>query len=203
MVSSAAESNTNPATCAHPTGAQAIARHPKLRALITYLESLTGRADLASLERHLHHAAITREDLGDACVFGTGGYRRNVISRSAQYELLALCWRSGHCTPIHDHKGSSCAFRVVHGLGTEIRFMRTPSGLICPCATMQMPEGYVCAAEDADIHQVVNMQAPGQDLVTLHIYSTPIAKMNTYCFMVSKGAECQAGPSVYDDTQMC
>jgi cysteine dioxygenase len=66
-----------------------------------------------------------------------------------------------------------------------------------------MPEGYVCAAEDADIHQVVNMQAPGQDLITLHIYSTPIVKMNTYCFMVSKGADCPAGPQVYDDTQMC
>jgi cysteine dioxygenase len=199
-----AATNSDPSSCpSYPTGAEALQRFPKLRGLITYLESLTGRADLSSLERHLRNSSVTRADLGDICVFGTGGYRRNVIARSPHYELLALCWRSGHCTPIHDHRGSSCAFRVVHGLGTEIRFVHTPSGLICPCATTPMPEGYVCAAEDADIHQVVNMQAPGQDLITLHIYSTPIVKMNTYCFMVSKGADCPAGPQVYDDTQMC
>jgi cysteine dioxygenase len=48
----------------------------------------------------------------------------------------------------------------------------------------------VCAAEDSDIHQVANMQAPGLDLVTLHIYSPPITKMKTYKFAVSDGAEC-------------
>ena len=41
----------------------------------------------------------------------------------------------------------------------------------------------------ADIHQVANMQAPGRDVVTLHIYSPPIVKMNTYCFATSEGAE--------------
>ncbi|QYO64773.1 cysteine dioxygenase family protein [Leptolyngbya sp. 7M] len=105
------------------------------------------------------------------------------------YELLALCWRSGHCTPIHDHRGVSCAFRVIHGTGTEIRFQMTPSGMVCPVQTNAMAPGYVCAAEDDDIHQVANMQAPGEDLVTLHIYSPPISKMHTYTFCVSDGAD--------------
>jgi cysteine dioxygenase len=120
---------------------------------------------------------------------GTKGYRRNIISRGSSYELLALTWRSGHCTPIHDHKGSSCAFRVIDGTGTEIRFQKTPSGQICPVGATPMPPGYVCAAEDSDIHQVANMQAPGKDLVTLHIYSPPIQKMNTYDFASSTGPE--------------
>jgi hypothetical protein len=34
------------------------------------------------------------------------------------------------------------------------------------------------------------MQAPGLDLVTLHIYSPPIRKMSTYEFKTSAGAEC-------------
>lgn len=162
---------------------------PTLQPLVSYLESLSARADLAVLSRLLAETPVTRAELQPVCVFGNRGYRRNTIARSDWFELLALCWRSGHCTPIHDHKGSSCAFRVVEGAGTEIRFRPTPSGLICPTESHPMPPGYICAAEDNDIHQVANMQAPGLDLITLHIYSPPIKKMHTYTFATSEGAE--------------
>lgn len=157
-------------------------RFPKLAALIHYLDSLTGRADLVRLTALLEDLKVSREDIAPACVFGARGYKRNTISRTEHYELLALCWHSGDCTPIHDHRGVSCAFRVVEGQGTEIRFKTTPSGMVCPTAAIPMDAGYVCAADDADIHQVANMQAPERDLVTLHIYSPPISKMNTYRF---------------------
>lgn len=155
---------------------------PRLAELIEYLDSLDGRANLGKLSRLLGGLKISRKDVASACVFGEKGYRRNRISASEHYELLALCWRSGDRTPIHDHQGVSCAFRVVEGTGTEIRFAPTPSGLVCPTQAVLMKPGYVCAAEDADIHQVANMQAPGSDLITLHIYSPPIRKMNTYEF---------------------
>ena len=155
---------------------------PVLQELVRYLEDLRGRAELGALRQLLSSAPVTRDDVEAFCRFGTRGYLRNIIRRSEHFELLALCWRSGHCTPIHDHRGSSCAFRVVQGQGTEIRFKNTLSGLIVPVETNRMDPGYVCAAEDDDIHQVANMQAKDQDLVTLHIYSPPIRKMNTYTF---------------------
>jgi cysteine dioxygenase len=176
-------------TTAEQTLPHPAARFPALSPLIEYLDSLSERADLAKLADLLSRASVARAEIEPVCIFGTQGYRRNIISSSPWYELLALCWRSGHCTPIHDHRGSSCAFRVVEGLGTEIRFTATPSGLVCPVATNRMPAGYVCAAEDEDIHQVANMQAPGQDLITLHIYSPPIQKMHTWKFATSDGAE--------------
>ncbi|MFM9997117.1 MAG: cysteine dioxygenase [Phycisphaerales bacterium] len=163
---------------------------PKLAELIGYLDSLTGRANLDVLSRLLAKLAVTRTDVEPACRFGVKGYKRNTVSASAHYELLAICWRSGHCTPIHDHRGVSCAFKIVEGVGTEIRFTLTESGLICPSVVNAMPPGYICAADDADIHQVANMQAPGRDLVTLHIYSPPITKMHTYEFKTSAGADC-------------
>jgi cysteine dioxygenase len=163
---------------------------PKLAPVIAYLESLNTRADLGALSDLLSKLQIARQDILPVCQFGVGGYKRNTIAESAWFELLALCWRSGHCTPIHDHSGVSCAFKVIEGTGTEIRFMPTPSGLICPTATTLMAPGYICAAEDADIHQVANMQPPGADLITLHCYSPPIAKMHTYKFATSDGAEC-------------
>jgi len=173
----------------HTSPAKARVRFPKLAELIDYLGSLERRADLAVLSHLLRKLDVTRADVASACAFGVNGYRRNVLAASAHFELLALTWRSGHCTPIHDHEGVSCAFKIVEGVGTEIRFTKTPSGLICPVGSCPMPQGYICAAEENDIHQVANMQAPGQDLITLHIYSPRIAKMNVYTFACSEGAE--------------
>ncbi len=170
------------ATAPFPTGREAAARYPKLAEIINYLESLTGRGDLRMQEQLLGALAISRADIEECCSFGQRSYRRNTIARGEHYELLALCWRSGHCTPIHDHKGVSCAFKVIHGAGTEIRFQLSPSGCVCPVSTIPMAPGYICSADDDDIHQVANMQAPGMDLVTLHIYSPPIQRMNIYRF---------------------
>src|SRR4029077_10120224 len=138
-------------------------------------DSLRGRADLRVLERLLKDLRITRADIGPALTFGQRGHTRKTISRADHLDLLALCWRTGHCTPIHDHKGVSCAFKVIHGTGTEIRFNNMPSGQICPSATTEMHPGYICSANDEDIHQVANFQPPGQDLITLHIYSPAIS----------------------------
>ena len=188
MPASTASATTTDRCCP----AAAAGAFPKLARLITYLGSLDGRADLQVLTGLLNEVRITRADILPACIFGTGGYRRNTIAESKWFELLALCWRSGHCTPIHDHAGVSCAFRVIEGTGTEIRFQTTPSGLVCPVATIPMPPGYVCAAADADIHQVANMQTPGADLITLHIYSPPIKSMNVYEFSAPVPENCNA-----------
>jgi cysteine dioxygenase len=157
-------------------------RYPLLDPIVTYLDRLSGRADLGKLTELLASVRLTRPDIAPSCIFGAKGYRRNTIKRTEWYELLAICWRSGDRTPIHDHRGVSCAFKVIEGTGTEIRFRNTPSGLICPCATIEMHPGYICAADDADIHEVANMQATGTDLITLHIYSPPITQMNVYDF---------------------
>ena len=162
----------------------------KLRPIVAYLDSLSARADLGVLSGMLEKLDLTIEDIRSNCIFGERGYKRNTIARSEWYELLALCWHSGDRTPIHDHQGVSCAFKVVHGTGTEVRFRPTPSGLICPTGSVEMSPGYICAANDADIHEVANFQAPGMDLVTLHIYSPPIRKMNVYEFASPMPAEC-------------
>ncbi|MFA6045843.1 MAG: cysteine dioxygenase family protein [Phycisphaerales bacterium] len=166
--------------------------YPKLGALMAYLDGLSRRADLDVLASLLSRLDVGRCDIAPACIFGQKGYRRNTIRATEWYELLALCWHSGDRTPIHDHRGVSCAFRVVEGTGTEIRFRNTASGLICPTVSVEMPPGYICAANDSDIHEVANMQAPGTDLITLHIYSPPIRQMTTYDFAAPVPEECRS-----------
>jgi cysteine dioxygenase len=172
-----------------PDAASAAHEFPKLAALLKYLGALDGRADLAVLARMLSELNLGVEDVKAACHFGSCSYKRNTVAASPHFELLVLCWRSGHCTPIHDHQGSSCAFRVLKGTATEIRFRHTPSGLACPVQTTRMEAGYVCSAEDDDIHQVANMEPAGEDVVTLHIYSPPPTRWRTFQGPVSDGPD--------------
>lgn len=149
-----------------------------LEPLLSYLEQLTAPATLDRLETLLRSTRMTRQDLGSFCNFGLRTYKRNIIARSRWFDLALLCWRPGQRSPIHDHRSSACAFRVIEGTGTETLFQLTGEGKeVRPIDSHEMPEGYICAAHDGDIHDVANRT--DADLITLHAYS-PRLKMTTY-----------------------
>jgi hypothetical protein len=51
-------------------------------------------------------------------------------------------------------------------------------GIVVADHSYQLPPGDICASEDADIHQVSNLQAANADLVTLHLSSPPLLRMD-------------------------
>ena len=112
--------------------------------------------------------------------FSTERYRRNLMHAGPAYHALVLCWRNGQGSPIHDHRGSSCAVRVIRGQATETVFDMTDEGRVFEFRTHQLPEGFMCATQDLDIHQISNRQPNGADLITLHLYSPPLLVMGQY-----------------------
>ena len=96
------------------------------------------------------------------------------------YQALILCWRKGQRSPIHDHTGSSCGVRVLEGTATETSFAQTPDGYVYATGSRELPPGAVCGSQDADIHQVSNLQPGDADLITLHVYSPPLLHMGMY-----------------------
>lgn len=152
----------------------------KLEPLFKYLDSLTAPADLPTLHHLLKNLEITRKDIEEACNFADDDYKRTVIKESRWYEVVCICWRSGQRTPIHDHKGASCAFRVIEGIATETLFEKSASGFVYPTASNHQPYGYIAASNEADIHQVSNTQPPGTDLINIHIYSPLLRDFNIY-----------------------
>lgn len=56
----------------------------------------------------------------------------------------------------------------------------TEEGIVFPTRTRQLPEGFICATEDLDMHRLSNLQPDGGDLITLHIYSPPLLVMGQY-----------------------
>ena len=151
-----------------------------LAPLRAYLDSLTARASVADLKTRLQSPAVTVDDVAEFAQFSEDRYLRTLVCQGDHYHLLVLCWRSGQRSPIHDHAGSTCGLRILRGTATETVFGKTPSGLIKPAHSKDYRHGDVSVSADNYIHQVSNLQAEGEDLVTLHIYSPPLLRMATY-----------------------
>jgi cysteine dioxygenase len=153
---------------------------PKLRSLLDELDRWIEPIDIQDLVRILRDSGLTLEDVRGFAHFSPVRYQRNLIHEGPAYHALALCWRSGQRSPIHDHCGSACGVRVLDGVMTETVFERTGEGHVYPTRSRELRAGQVCATYDADIHQVSNLQPRGADLVTLHVYSPPLLVMGTY-----------------------
>ncbi len=171
----------------------------KLVPLVERLEALTRRATIDELDRWLRGLNICLQDVAPFARFGEHTYHRNLVCSGPWFHLLVLCWRSGQRSPIHNHAGSTCGLRVLTGVGTETRFAFTASGLIRPTISQDIHDGDIVASQDADIHQISNLQAPGHDLVTLHIYSPPVLRMDSYS--LTDGAIREYRPVNYDFSQ--
>jgi cysteine dioxygenase len=151
-----------------------------LSELFDYLDGLDDRAPLEELTTQLRRTLVTCADVADSIRFSDRGYTRNLVRAGPWYNLLVLCWNNGQRSPIHDHKGSSCAVRVLRGTATETIFDYAPNGHIWATGSRQHLAGTVIGSQDTDLHQVSNLQPAGADLVTLHIYSPPLLWMGTY-----------------------
>lgn len=154
-----------------------------LQPLVSYLDRLTDRAPLAELNARLTDLRVNLDDLRECARFDDHHYCRNLIAGGTWYDLLVICWRSGQRSPIHDHAGSSCAFKVLTGVCSETVYEFAPCGQVVPIHTTRQPAGMIVATQDTDTHQVSNLQPAGQDLVTLHIYSPPLKSMHTFSIL--------------------
>jgi len=126
-------------------------------------------------------------------IFTPRKYARNLVARSAYAEILMLCWRAGQRTPIHDHGGSIGVILVCEGLLTETMFERMPQGHVRPYNTTRWGPGSVTGADVPDIHQLLNLQTGGRDMVTLHCYAPPLSVLNKYSPRSAKIARWREG----------
>jgi cysteine dioxygenase len=155
----------------------------KLQTWLAQLDAHHGRIPLTVLTRGIKQVQIDPETIQPFIQFSHERYRRNLMHAGPAYHALILCWRSGQRSPIHDHRGSACAVRIICGEATETIFEMTPGGHVVPVRTRKLKEGFTCATEDMDIHQLSNLQPAGQDLITLHLYSPPLLVMGQYSLL--------------------
>jgi cysteine dioxygenase len=152
----------------------------ELDAMFRHLDTLSDRPDLARLVEELSHFDIDLDCLSEHVHFAESGYKRNLVRANPNYHAWLLCWKNGQRSPIHDHSGSACVVRVLRGTLTETLFERAPNGHVKASFSRDFAQGSLIGSEDTDIHQVSNLQAEGADLVTLHVYSPPLHRMETF-----------------------
>jgi len=152
----------------------------KLEEWFAELDQHTGRIPLPVLIEGLKRLRLNSAEIRPFIQFSLERYRRNLMRAGPAYHALVLCWRSGQRSPIHDHRDSACGVRVISGEATETIFEMTEEGHVFPARTRKLTEGFICATEDLDIHQLSNLQPNQADLITLHVYSPPLLVMGQY-----------------------
>lgn len=164
-------------------------QHPALRRFTREMDAMTtdGMSSHQAAEEAagLLHALLQVPTFLDPRhrVSAADHYRQHLIHVGAggRYSLVALVWRPGQSTPIHDHR-CWCVVGVLTGQEHERRFqLRTDvdSKWLCPTEDVAYDPGTVCTLvpPDEDIHQVRN--ASTETTISLHVYGTDISVHGT------------------------
>jgi cysteine dioxygenase len=144
------------------------------------LDEHADEVPIEELTAMLERLEITAADVRGHVHFHPDHYCRNLLHCGAGYCALILCWKAGQASPIHDHRGSGCAVRVLEGKASEIKYERRPDGTLAEISRNEYPTGHVCGSWDADVHVMLNEQPEGQDLVTLHVYTPPLREIHMW-----------------------
>ena len=144
------------------------------------ITNLTSVPSLDEIKKWFSALLLRQRDYERYRIFTKRKYARNLIARSPSAELLMLCWHAGQRTPIHDHGGSVGVILLLEGLLTETMYERSPAGSVRPYNTYKWNPGAITGADVPDIHQLLNLQPEGRDMVTLHCYAPPLSVLNTF-----------------------
>jgi cysteine dioxygenase len=108
-------------------------------------------------------------------------YTRNLVRRSAAYELLVLCWGAGQESPIHNHMDQCCWMAVLEGPIEEVLFdlpSTAPAPLIERSAR-RFERGQAAYIDDGmGVHLVRGVA--GASGVSLHLYARPYGTCLVY-----------------------
>ncbi len=129
------------------------------------------------LRRHLPSPSVLSPELR---VGDPETYRSHLLHAEpdGSFSIVALTWRPGQVTPIHDHV-TWCVFGVIQGVEHEELFtLDEDGGRLVPAGTSANPAGEVSGfAPPGDIHRVRNV---GDDTaISIHIYGTDVSRIGS------------------------
>jgi len=131
----------------------------------------------AELERHLP----TPEQLTPEQRRGDPDrYRTHVlhVEDDGSFSIVALTWRPGQATAIHDHV-TWCVFGVIQGVEYEEQFVLDQSGkFLLEAGSSAAATGEVSGfAPPGDIHRVRNIG--DETAISIHIYGTDVSRIGS------------------------
>ena len=114
-------------------------------------------------------------------------YTRNLIHKTALYELIAICWEIGQGSSVHNHRGQNCWMAAPVGRllveNFHVGFQDLEAGKcqLLASDTVEMTAENPCAVDPREpVHRVVNPREANERAVTLHVYSRPFDSCVVY-----------------------
>jgi cysteine dioxygenase len=148
--------------------------------LVERLNAQSSPPSLENLNSWLTSVRVTSDDIKPYVGFKEGNYWRHRVCRNDAVEMLVLCWRPGHKTPIHDHNGSHGVVKIHAGLLRENIYKYDATKGLSDESDRECRAGEVTGAGVPDIHRLGNPENSGQDLITIHVYAPPLGVLKTY-----------------------
>lgn len=140
-----------------------------------------------AIERFLKQHPVQAESLAPYLLWDGQHYTRNLIDKTALYELVAICWEVGQASSIHNHHEQNCWMAVPIGrlLVQNYRALEEDlAGGRCLLERTDVVEmnatNPLAVNPQEPIHKVYNPREFAQRAVSLHIYSKPIDSCVVY-----------------------
>ncbi len=167
-----------------------IAAHTSLDHLIAGLKAgLSREIAEGCVESQLGAWQIDDAELAQYVNFQSSAYTRNIVYRDARFEVLILCWSAGAVSPIHDHGGSRCFFKVQRGSLLVDEYSLVAGGREPGCAQIARSGTRTLREADVDVrsaeHDIHRVAAFGGNAISLHVY----AKALDRCLVFDTAAE--------------
>ncbi len=144
--------------------------------LVQALEAGPGTEGYVSI---LQRVDIPIEGFSAFCRWNDKHYTRTCIARTADFELLLICYGPGQRTSIHDFDTEEAWVRPVLGSIVEERFELDAKGELVLMQTSILEQGsFSHLAHGHSIHRYTN--AGSDRVATLNLYAKPLVKWKVY-----------------------
>jgi cysteine dioxygenase len=140
-----------------------------------------------TVRRLLAATPVEPETLGRFLTWDRQHYTRNLIDKTAAYELIALCWEPGQSSSVHNHQDQNCWMAVPIGRLRVQNYrvlhedVRVGTCELVETDRLELDRMHPCAVDPkAPVHDVKNPQEYNERAVSLHVYSFPFQTCVVY-----------------------
>ena len=130
--------------------------------------------------RFLRNTPVHPETLAPYLSWNHEHYTRNLIDRTAAYEVIAICWEPGHVSSVHNHREQNCWMTVPIGrlrvVNYRVVYQNQDQGTchLEKSDTLAMDMTHPRAVDPQEpVHCVHNPREFEQRAVSVHLYSRP------------------------------
>jgi cysteine dioxygenase len=139
------------------------------------------------LREFLEDHPLSPDSLAPYLTWDRQHYTRNLIDKTALYELIAICWEVGQASSVHNHRDQNCWMAVPIGRLLVENFHVVDQDIalgkctIEVAETVEMNASHPCAVDPLEpVHRVLNPREFNQRAVSLHVYSRPFDSCVVY-----------------------